>query len=131
MSTILVDNLTGKTSAGSITVTSEGGAATQSLQQGLAKAWTVMAQHVIQDSLNASGTTDTGTGRYVVAFSSNMSSAEYSLTAGSYRLENDRSPAMAGFETPTTSQYEINYWNSGFALSDMFRCYQKAHGDLA
>ena len=39
MSTILVDNLTGKTSAGDITVTSEGGAATQSLQQGLAKAW--------------------------------------------------------------------------------------------
>jgi len=35
MSTILVDNLTGKTSAGSITVTSEGGAATQSLQQEL------------------------------------------------------------------------------------------------
>jgi hypothetical protein len=29
MSTILVDNLTGKTSAGDITVTSEGGAATQ------------------------------------------------------------------------------------------------------
>ena len=39
MSTILVDNLTGKTSAGDITVTSEGGAATQSLQQGLAKVW--------------------------------------------------------------------------------------------
>jgi hypothetical protein len=39
MSTILVDNLTGKTSAGDITVTSEGGAATMQLQQGLAKAW--------------------------------------------------------------------------------------------
>jgi hypothetical protein len=37
MSTILVDNLTGKTSAGDITVTSEGGAATMQLQQGLAK----------------------------------------------------------------------------------------------
>ena len=37
MSEIKVDTLTGKTSAGDITVTSEGGAATQSLQQGLAK----------------------------------------------------------------------------------------------
>ena len=39
MSTIVADNLTGKTTAGSVTVTSEGGAATQSLQQGLAKVW--------------------------------------------------------------------------------------------
>jgi hypothetical protein len=35
MSTILVDNLTGKTSAGDITVTSEGGAATQSVAAGV------------------------------------------------------------------------------------------------
>ena len=51
MSEIKVDNLTGKTSAGDITVTSEGGAATQSLQQGLAKAW------VLYDQLD--GTADT------------------------------------------------------------------------
>ena len=37
MSEIKVDTLTGKTSAGDITVTSEGGAATMQLQQGLAK----------------------------------------------------------------------------------------------
>ncbi len=37
MSTVIADNLTGKTSAGDITVTSEGGAATMQLQQGLAK----------------------------------------------------------------------------------------------
>jgi hypothetical protein len=110
--------------------TSSGGPVTLT-KQSAAKVWTVMAQNVIQDSLNTSGTTDTGTGRYVVAFSSNMSSAEYSLTGGSYRLENNRSPGMAGFETPTTSQYEINYFTSSFALGDMFRCYQKAHGDLA
>ena len=39
MSEIKVDTLTGKTTAGDITVTSEGGAATMQLQQGLAKAW--------------------------------------------------------------------------------------------
>jgi hypothetical protein len=67
MSTILVDNLTGKTSAGDITVTSEGGAATQSLQQGLAKAWINFigtGTVSIRGSLNVSSLDDTGSGIY-------------------------------------------------------------------
>jgi hypothetical protein len=83
MSTILVDNLTGKTSAGSITVTSEGGAATQSLQQGLAKVW-VMFQGTgtvaVDDSHNTSSISDVGTGQYTVNFSNNMNSATYFTT---------------------------------------------------
>ena len=66
MSTIIADNLTGKTSAGSITVTSEGGAATQSLQQGLAKAWiftTDKTAYVPTGSLNVSSMTDNGVAR--------------------------------------------------------------------
>ena len=81
MSTILVDNLTGKTSAGSITVTSEGGAATQSLQQGLAKAWvnfdgtgTIAAR----DSLNLSSLTDNASGNYTASWSSALANASYS-----------------------------------------------------
>ena len=50
MSEIKVDTLTGKTSAGDITVTSEGGAATMQLQQGLAKVW---------QNLDGSGTIST------------------------------------------------------------------------
>jgi hypothetical protein len=71
MSTILVDNLTGKTSAGSITVTSEGGAATQSLQQGLAKAWINFdgtGTISTRDSLNVSSISDEGTGYYQYDF---------------------------------------------------------------
>ena len=41
MSTVITDNLTGKTSAGNVTITSEGGSATMQLQQGVAKAWNV------------------------------------------------------------------------------------------
>ena len=37
MSTVITDNLTGKTSAGDVTITSEGGSATMQLQQGVAK----------------------------------------------------------------------------------------------
>ena len=39
MSEMIVNKLTGKTSAGDIDVVSEGGNATMQLQQGLAKAW--------------------------------------------------------------------------------------------
>ena len=39
MSTVLLNTLTGKTSAGSIVVTGEGGSTTTNMQNGLAKAW--------------------------------------------------------------------------------------------
>ena len=39
MSEIITDKLTGKTSAGDVTITSEGGSATMQLQQGVAKVW--------------------------------------------------------------------------------------------
>ena len=84
MSTILVDNLTGKTSAGDITVTSEGGAATQSLQQGLAKVWVNFdgdaAGATVRDSFNVTSTDDDGTGDYGVNFVSSMSNNDYSAT---------------------------------------------------
>jgi hypothetical protein len=67
MSEILVDNLTGKTSAGSVTVTSEGGAATQSLQQGLCKHWITFdgtGTVSVTDSLNNASLTDRATGLY-------------------------------------------------------------------
>jgi len=80
MSTILVDNLTGKTSAGDITVTSEGGAATQSLQQGLAKAWlnwNTGTSHSTRDSVNVSSISDGGTGVTTITFTSSMSNSNY------------------------------------------------------
>ena len=81
MSTIIADNLTGKTSAGSVTVTSEGGAATQSLQQGLAKAWVNLngtGTIAVRDSLNIASLTDIGTGGYDTNFTNNFSAADYS-----------------------------------------------------
>ena len=61
MASILkVDAMQGVTSAGDITITSEGGAATQSLQQGLAKFWVNVAsnQTTVNDSLNMSSVSD-------------------------------------------------------------------------
>jgi len=83
MASILkVDELRGIVSAGDITVTSEGGAATQSLQQGLAKVWVNFngtGTIATVDSLNVSGLIDNAGGNYTVSYSSNMQSAGYAL----------------------------------------------------
>jgi hypothetical protein len=84
MSEIKVDTLTGKTTAGDITVTSEGGAATMQLQQGLAKAWQSITASggtpSFNDSLNTSSITDRNVGRHTVNFSSSFSSVNYAVT---------------------------------------------------
>ena len=71
MSEILVNKLTGTSTAGNITVTSEGGAATMQLQQGLAKAWFQIdaASGVLDDSFNYSSSSDNGTGSFSQTFS--------------------------------------------------------------
>lgn len=81
MSEIKVDDLTGKTSAGDITVTSEGGAATMQLQQGLAKMWATINQSSfsILDSINVSSASDDGTGVFTVTRSNNMSNSNYGV----------------------------------------------------
>ena len=135
MASILkVDEMQGVTAAGDITITSEGGAATQSLQQGLAKSWIDYkgtSTNAVQDSFNITSVTDNGTGDYTIIINNNMSSAEYAIVDGAYRLENNNSPSVTGFQTPTSGQYIHNHWNSGFSVSDMFRTYSQVTGDLA
>ena len=81
MSTIIADNLTGKTSAGSVTVTSEGGAATQSLQQGLAKAWCQFSSSVVfADTFNVASASDNGTGNFTFNITNDMNNTGYSNT---------------------------------------------------
>ena len=65
MASILkVDDLRGNTAAGDITITSEGGAATMQLQQGVAKAWVNFdassGTPTERDSLNVSSLTLAG-----------------------------------------------------------------------
>ena len=67
----------------SLTATSEGGAVTTSVQQGLAKAWlhgNVAASPA--DSNNIASGTDNGTGDYTYAFTNNMANANYGITTG-------------------------------------------------
>ena len=96
MSTIIVDTLTGKStattitigstpvvsaSANSMTIRGEGSAQT-SIQQGLCKQWAQFEGDgtvAISDSFNCGTLTDNGTGDYTVANSTNFGNALYSV----------------------------------------------------
>tara|TARA_R100001510_G_scaffold54899_1_gene58140 strand:- start:438 stop:818 length:381 start_codon:yes stop_codon:yes gene_type:complete len=80
MSTILINTLTGTSTAGSIAVTGEGGSTTTNLQQGLTKVWhnQTVDGSTINDSFNVSSLTDYGAGNYQININSNMSNGNYS-----------------------------------------------------
>ena len=128
MSTILVDNLTGKTSAGSITVTSEGGAATQSLQQGLAKAWhKINGTGTIStyDSFNISSIDDDGTGLYGYNFTNSMNNTNYANTIdGGW----NRAGGTTVFNTGDTQTKHATF---ALAAADIDLVSFATHGDLA
>jgi hypothetical protein len=78
MSTILVNTLTGTSTAGSIAVTGEGNSTTTNLQQGLAKAWVHASGAAVQDdTFNVSGGTDHGTGDYSHTITNPFSNLNY------------------------------------------------------
>jgi hypothetical protein len=143
MSEILVDNLTGKTSAGDITVTSEGGAATQSLQQGLAKAWVNFNATTTsaRDSFNVSSITDNGTGIETTGFTNSMSNANYSLPAqGSFDITGSTPTNYTGltvkqgtgYSTTSSCKVAMAYiTNTGGYISDFEIVCLGILGDLA
>ena len=82
MSTILVNTLTGTSTAGSILVTGEGNSTTTNLQPGLVKQWGRINQDTpeILGSFNSSSLTDVGTGTHRFVFTNNMSNANYACS---------------------------------------------------
>ena len=134
MSEIKVDTLTGKTSAGDITVTSEGGAATMQLQQGLAKMWVDLTGDgtvLINKSANTSGFTDHGTGDYTISFTNNLDGGAYSIVAEvnftqGGQAQNTRITALAAGSVRTLTTNTANA-----AVTDAKRLFNTLHGDLA
>jgi len=137
MSTLLLNTLTGKTSAGSIVVTGEGGSTTTNLQQGLAKAWVNFdggaSGAASRDSFNVSGMTDNGSGNYTVAINNDMSNANFSIgdSIGDY---NDTSESIAWAFTHTQATGTMSiisaHFDGGSAADRSSVCMQ-AFGDLA
>jgi len=145
MASILkVDELRGIVSAGDITVTSEGGAATQALQQGLAKIWVNFngsSGTTVRDSLNVTSVDDDGTGDYGVNFVSSMSNNDYAMT-GSASLSafanNDvgligpsRDNAAESLATGSVQLDGQKSSNTDAVARDLAAALIAIHGDLA
>lgn len=134
MSEIITDKLTGKTGAGNVTITSEGGSATMQLQQGVAKAWVNynQATPTVNSSLNTSSVTDSSSGRFILNFTSAFSGAnEYNwsgMTESGSGSAYNCTIQMDGTPTTTTCAYETVFNNGSFSdLHDGVTI----HGDLA
>ena len=112
MSSILVDNLTGKTTAGNVTVTSEGGAVTMHMQQGLCKAWAAYGSSgtTFQDSFNFSSATDNDSGDYTFTYTNAFS--------------NNDAPSTVGFQSHTSgTQASIPSWESRNSTTIRVNCF--------
>jgi hypothetical protein len=136
MASILkVDELRGIVSAGDITVTSEGGAATQSLQQGLAKHWVNFNQTGTQasrDSFNFSSLTDNGTGDTTVTVTNNFNNANYALSITSNNAQTVIGDSTNWSKTdPTSSLYRAFIRNAGNSAQDCQFVCCNIKGDLA
>ena len=86
MSTLITNTFTGKTTAGSISVTGEGGSTTTNLQQGLCKHWVSfdpLNSNNMDDSFNNGSVTDGGTGIFTFTNTNNMANANHAPLIGS------------------------------------------------
>ena len=135
MASILkVDDLRGNTAAGDITITSEGGAATQSLQQGVLKMWCLVGgggTPTLTDSLNVASLTDAGTGQVHHNFTNSMSNANFSLTmTASENGFNANAMELGTVRTSGTSDAYLSRTDTG-ANSDTDGHNAQITGDLA
>tara|TARA_R100001443_G_scaffold117354_1_gene141664 strand:- start:648 stop:1028 length:381 start_codon:yes stop_codon:yes gene_type:complete len=126
MSTILVNTLTGTSTAGSIAVTGEGNSTTTNLQQGLAKVWVFGTDNVITDSLNTSSSTDVGTGEYTFTLTSATATTNVAMSA----CVNENDNLIVGRKSNTTSSYNIRIKNTSNTGTDA-NTGSSVHGDLA
>ena len=138
MSEILVNKLTGTSTAGSILVTGEGNSTTTNLQQGLAKAfalWNSAGTPAYRDSFNMGSITDHGTGDQTVAFTNSMANANFT-TSGQVGNGNDsdtsnsqmRRGSSATGSQRCTIQFATSASNANF---DYTYVGLVIHGDLA
>ena len=127
---IKVNELQGRTTANDITVT-VGASATQSLEQGLAKAW-VNYEHsssiTVRGSLNQSSMTDFGVGYAFTNFTNQFSTLGYSQTASG---RSDGGQAVNGGGNNTTGRVSyVSFNNTGTQVDCDTNCIA-CHGDLA
>ena len=136
MSTLVIDTIQGKTTAGSINVRGEGSNNTN-LQQGLAKSFCVFngtGTVAISDSHNSASLTDVASGDYTLGFVSNMASVNYAVSGSSVGSSavNYYNMLCGDGANNTTSLYEINFIHRGDTTGQIDNDHAATivHGDL-
>ena len=115
-----------------ITVASEGGAVTTSVQQGLCKSWFKFNQDTpaVTDSFNISSITDGGTGNHSGNFSNNMSNANYANSCMKQaELHNTDCTEYTTGSNSTSAVNRVDLENN--ALRDAANTNTLTFGDLA
>ena len=149
MSTVVLDTITGKStattitigstpvvsaSANSMTIRGEGSAQT-SIQGGLTKAWVNLngaGTIAIRDSLNVTSCTDDGTGQYTVTIANNMADTNYATTSGMARSGLSSCSFLAdGSWAATTGSHACICANNSNSTIDVYAMLASFLGDLA
>mgnify|MGYP005991424201 CR=1 FL=1 len=132
MASILkVDEMQGVTSAGDITITSEGGSATMQLQNGVLKAWRkydTNSSTTETDSFNYSSIADNGTGETTHTLTSAMVNTTYTI------MHNTQFSTFSGVKNSvasTTTTHRTGIYNASNAPVDVDQCFIHIAGDLA
>jgi len=146
MSTVVLDTITGKStattitigstpvvsaSANSMTIRGEGSAQT-SIQQGLGKQWVNLdgtGTIGISDSLNTSSVTDTGTGDFDPKFTNNMGNTLYSGTGTT--TSGSGAYSTVAIQSLTTSDYRLLVSDGATGQEDTDPVMTQIMGDLA
>ena len=118
-------------SAGSPTVTAEGGSNTTNLQQGLAKSWITFksaSTFIERDSFNVSSLGDGGDGQGNITLATAMSTGHHTVHCTS---SDENAHASSEASHHTTTAYRIFSKNSSHALTDTAAQYGTVFGDLA
>ena len=135
MSTLVIDTIQGKTTAGSVNVRAEGSNNTN-LQQGLAKTWChldLATENTIDDSLNVASITDVSGGKVNVTASSAMATINYTSLGSAWNGSDENydrvvTPRLA--RTTTVVKHAIAL-TSDHGLNDCQDVDIVNHGDLA
>jgi len=149
MSTVVLDTITGKSTATTITIGStpvvsasatsmtirgEGSAQT-SIQQGLVKQWCHLdlnTENSIDDSFNTSGIVDTATGKVTVTRTTNFASINYCMAGSAWSGGNNYERSCSNHAAKTTAlQLVAVAINSNGTLADCQDVELIYTGDLA
>ena len=133
MSEILVNKLTGTSTAGSILVTGEGNSTTTNLQQGLCKAFVVFGEDTTIDAgrFNMASLTDVGTGVTDCNFTNSFTSTESYTVAMSSIPGTDVSERPRLSSCSTNKTRVVNEETDTGTARDADQFHYSAHGDLA